>query len=205
MPTFPPAADRHAARGSRHAGPDPRARCVRAQPETPERIARSGAQDCRAPAREEPQVPADRAAPDRARRGRRVLPESERSRSDGRRRRAATFSSRTRSSATFKAKRLAALANQARVAVCADDADNVRSLDAAAGEFGVTLDVLVEINVGANRCGVEPGEPAVKLAQAIRDMRASALRGIAGLPRRGAAPAQSGRPPRRDRAAAARA
>ena len=33
--------------------------------------------------------------------------------------------------------------------------------------FGVELDVLVEINVGANRCGVEPGEPAVKLAQQI--------------------------------------
>ena len=70
---------------------------------------------------------------------------------------------------TFKARRLAALATQARVAVCADDAANVRSLDAAAEEFGVTLDVLVEINVGANRCGVEPGEPAVKLAQAIRE------------------------------------
>jgi D-serine deaminase-like pyridoxal phosphate-dependent protein len=68
-----------------------------------------------------------------------------------------------------KLTRLAALATQARVAVCADDAGNVRALDAAAGAFGATLDVLVEINVGANRCGVEPGEPAVKLAQAIRE------------------------------------
>jgi D-serine deaminase-like pyridoxal phosphate-dependent protein len=68
---------------------------------------------------------------------------------------------------TPKLTRLAALATQARVAVCADDAGNVRALDAAAAAFGVTLDVLVEINVGANRCGVEPGEPAVKLAQAI--------------------------------------
>ncbi len=66
-----------------------------------------------------------------------------------------------------KLRRLAALATQARVAVCADDAANIEALDAAAGEAGVTLDVLVEINVGANRCGVEPGEPAVKLAQAI--------------------------------------
>src|SRR6476619_5970290 len=61
-----------------------------------------------------------------------------------------------------KLKRLAALAKQARIAVCADDAGNVRALDAAAKTFGVTLDVLVEINVGANRCGVAPGEPAVK-------------------------------------------
>jgi D-serine deaminase-like pyridoxal phosphate-dependent protein len=67
----------------------------------------------------------------------------------------------------YKLKRLAALAKQARVAVCADNADNVKALEAAAREFGVTLDVLVEINVGANRCGVEPGEPAVQLASAI--------------------------------------
>jgi 3-hydroxy-D-aspartate aldolase len=67
----------------------------------------------------------------------------------------------------FKLKRLAALAKQARVAVCADDAGNISAIDAAAREAGVTLDVLVEINVGANRCGVEPGEPALALAKQI--------------------------------------
>lgn len=66
-----------------------------------------------------------------------------------------------------KLKRLAALARRARIAVCADDAGNVGALDAAAREAGATLDVLVEINVGADRCGIEPGEPAVRLAQAI--------------------------------------
>ena len=66
-----------------------------------------------------------------------------------------------------KLKRLAALAKQARIAVCADNADNVAALDVAAREFGVRLDVLVEINVGANRCGVEPGAPAVALARRI--------------------------------------
>lgn len=66
-----------------------------------------------------------------------------------------------------KLKRLAALSKQARVAVCADNAQNVKDLDDAARAAGVTLDVLVEINVGSNRCGIEPGEPAVKLAQQI--------------------------------------
>ena len=66
-----------------------------------------------------------------------------------------------------KLKRLAALAKRARVAVCADDAGNVAALDDAARAAGVKLDVLVEVNVGANRCGVEPGEPAVRLAQVI--------------------------------------
>ena len=66
-----------------------------------------------------------------------------------------------------KLQRLAALARQARVAVCADDPDNVTALDRAAASFGVRLEVLVEINVGANRCGVEPGEAAVALARRI--------------------------------------
>jgi 3-hydroxy-D-aspartate aldolase len=68
-----------------------------------------------------------------------------------------------------KLRRLAALAKQARIAVCADDAENVRALDAAAKEADVTLNVLVEIDVGAHRCGVEPGEPAVKLAKQIAE------------------------------------
>jgi D-serine deaminase-like pyridoxal phosphate-dependent protein len=66
-----------------------------------------------------------------------------------------------------KLKRLAALAKRARVAVCADDTGNVTALAEAARAAGVKLNVLVEINVGANRCGVEPGEPALRLAQAI--------------------------------------
>ena len=68
---------------------------------------------------------------------------------------------------TVKVKRVAALAKQARVAVCADDQGNVSALDAAAREFDVRLDVLVEVNVGANRCGVEAGPPAVALARQI--------------------------------------
>lgn len=68
---------------------------------------------------------------------------------------------------TPKLARLAALAKRARVAVCADDADNVAALDAAAAAAGITLEVLVEINVGANRCGVEPGAPALALAQRV--------------------------------------
>jgi D-serine deaminase-like pyridoxal phosphate-dependent protein len=66
-----------------------------------------------------------------------------------------------------KVKRLAALAKRARIAVCADDEGNIADLDQAARAAGVKLDVLVEVNVGANRCGAEPGEPAARLAQAV--------------------------------------
>lgn len=70
-----------------------------------------------------------------------------------------------------KLRRLTALAKRAKIAVCADHADNVSALDAAARDAGVRLDVLVEVNVGANRCGIEPGEPAFKLAQQIHQSK----------------------------------
>lgn len=66
-----------------------------------------------------------------------------------------------------KLKNLAALAKRATVKVCADDAGNVHDLDAAARAAGVTLDVLVEVDVGAHRCGVAPGVPAAALGKTI--------------------------------------
>jgi 3-hydroxy-D-aspartate aldolase len=69
--------------------------------------------------------------------------------------------------AKTKIERLAALATRARVIVCVDDAGNIDDLSAAATDHGVTIECLVEIDVGAGRCGVEPGAPAVALAQRI--------------------------------------
>ena len=66
-----------------------------------------------------------------------------------------------------KIERLVALARRARVSVLVDDASNVAALNAAAAKAGMTLGVLIEINVGANRCGVEPGKPAVALAEIV--------------------------------------
>jgi 3-hydroxy-D-aspartate aldolase len=66
-----------------------------------------------------------------------------------------------------KLRRLAALAHIARVGVCADDPSQIRALDEEAAEAGVTLPVYVEVNMGGNRCGVEPGEPALALARQI--------------------------------------
>ena len=66
-----------------------------------------------------------------------------------------------------KTARLARLAREAKVAVLADDAANVAELDAAAGTERVRLDVLVEIDVGAHRCGIGPGEPALAIAKRV--------------------------------------
>ena len=77
-----------------------------------------------------------------------------------------------------KLARLAALARQADVAVCADDPDNVRDLAAAAARFGVRLPVLVEVDVGANRCGAAPGEPAAALARLVADQPSLRFAGL---------------------------
>lgn len=66
-----------------------------------------------------------------------------------------------------KIDRLAAMAKQARVLVCVDDLVNVDDLSKAASRHGVTLECLVELDVGAGRCGVLPGELPVTLAQKI--------------------------------------
>ncbi len=66
-----------------------------------------------------------------------------------------------------KLARLAALTRIAKVAVCADHLKGIEAIEAAAREAGVRMTVLVEIDVGAGRCGVPPGPAAVELAQRI--------------------------------------
>jgi D-serine deaminase-like pyridoxal phosphate-dependent protein len=66
-----------------------------------------------------------------------------------------------------KLARLAALARIARIGVCADDPAQIVAIGEAAMAAGVELAVLVEIDVGAGRCGVPPGPAAVVLAQQI--------------------------------------
>ena len=66
-----------------------------------------------------------------------------------------------------KLARLAALATIARVGLCVDDAAQVDAAAAAAEAAGRRLTVLVEIDVGGGRCGVQPGPDAVALARRI--------------------------------------
>ena len=77
-----------------------------------------------------------------------------------------------------KIERLVTLARHARVSVLVDDATNVAALNAAAAKVDTTLDVLIEVNVGANRCGVEPGNPALALSKAVVDCDKLRFKGI---------------------------
>ena len=80
-----------------------------------------------------------------------------------------------------KLARLCALSRIAKVAVCADDAGQVAAIEAAAADAGIRMTVLVEIDVGAGRCGVQPGPDAVALATRIAGVEAPDLRRTAGL------------------------
>jgi D-serine deaminase-like pyridoxal phosphate-dependent protein len=66
-----------------------------------------------------------------------------------------------------KLARLAALAQRAAIGVCVDDAGTIDNLNAAVAGSSAKLAVFVEIDVGGDRCGVDPGEPAVRLAEQI--------------------------------------
>ena len=77
-----------------------------------------------------------------------------------------------------KLARLAALAREATIGVLVDDAASVGHLGAAAKSAGATLDVLVEIDVGAHRCGVAPGAAAVLLAHRIARTPSLRFRGL---------------------------
>ena len=66
-----------------------------------------------------------------------------------------------------KLARLCALSTIAKAAVCVDDAAQVDWIERAAADSGRRMTVLVEIDVGAARCGVPPGPAAVELAKKI--------------------------------------
>ena len=77
-----------------------------------------------------------------------------------------------------KLARVAALARDANVGLLFDAANAVERAGAAAVQAGVTLDAYVEVDVGARRCGVAPGEPALVLARAIAQTFGLRLRGL---------------------------
>lgn len=77
-----------------------------------------------------------------------------------------------------KLDRLAALARQARVMVAVDNDVAIEALEAAATRAGVRLRTLVEIDVGAGRCGVAPGADAVHLATRVARSPSLAFAGL---------------------------
>lgn len=77
-----------------------------------------------------------------------------------------------------KIARLVNVQRQADVAVAVDNFDNVEQIDAAAQALGVRVRLLIEVNAGMDRAGVEAGPPAVELARHIAGRKGVQFSGL---------------------------
>lgn len=81
-----------------------------------------------------------------------------------------------------KIARLCELSKRGQISIIVDDLDNIKQIAAAATSSGATIDVLIEINAGQNRCGVDvledKGLLCVQLAQAIEEFPHLHFKGI---------------------------
>ena len=79
-----------------------------------------------------------------------------------------------------KCERIAALARRVRMTVAVDSEAGLDAIGLAARNAGVTVGVLVDLNVGQMRCGVEPGHEVVQLARRATSVDGVTLRGLMG-------------------------
>ncbi len=77
-----------------------------------------------------------------------------------------------------KAKRLAKLNREATVRCAVDSLWNARELGAAAQE--IPIPILLEVDIGMNRCGVAPGSPAIELVQHVMEIDGLRFDGLHG-------------------------
>ena len=59
-----------------------------------------------------------------------------------------------------------------------DHLETVQLMNRIAEKFAVTLNVLLEVNTGMNRAGLDPGQPVLDFYQAIRDLKFIRNRGL---------------------------
>lgn len=79
-----------------------------------------------------------------------------------------------------KIARLINLAKHSEIMVAVDNSQNVQAISEAAAAKGATVRMLVEVNIGMNRCGVESGKPALELAEQIRQSPNLIFEGLMG-------------------------
>jgi D-serine deaminase-like pyridoxal phosphate-dependent protein len=79
-----------------------------------------------------------------------------------------------------KIRQLAAAARNARVTVAVDDPRNAEALSEAAGAADSEIGVLLDVDVGMNRCGVRSQEEALRVAEHVHRLPGLRLRGVMG-------------------------
>src|SRR6266571_4363397 len=79
-----------------------------------------------------------------------------------------------------KLRTLAELARDHRVLVAVDEAPNAEAHSAAAVTAGSTLGIMVEVDTGMDRCGVDTAQDALALARHVVDLPGLRFDGITG-------------------------
>lgn len=83
-------------------------------------------------------------------------------------------------STPLKWARAATLQREAQVIVCVDDREHVRMASAAAVSAGVRIPLLIEVDIGMGRAGVQSGADAMAVARDIADLPGIWLAGLMG-------------------------
>jgi D-serine deaminase-like pyridoxal phosphate-dependent protein len=79
-----------------------------------------------------------------------------------------------------KIRRLVNLAAHSDLIVAVDSYENAQAISQAAAAIGTRVGVLVEVNIGNNRCGVEPLEATLRFVQKVRPLPGVRFRGLMG-------------------------
>lgn len=79
-----------------------------------------------------------------------------------------------------KVSRLVELRKQCDPIVCVDHIDQARAFSEAMSAAGLSLRVIIEVDIGLGRVGTEPGEPTVSLAKQLNDLPGITFAGIMG-------------------------
>jgi D-serine deaminase-like pyridoxal phosphate-dependent protein len=82
----------------------------------------------------------------------------------------------------IKTRRLADLAERAKICVSLDSEEAARGISAAVSERGATVGILVELDVGFGRCGLGDEANALRLAQTVAALPGLDFRGLMFFP-----------------------
>jgi D-serine deaminase-like pyridoxal phosphate-dependent protein len=75
---------------------------------------------------------------------------------------------------------LADLAREHRILVAVDEADNAADMSAAAVAASSTVGIMIEVDTGMDRCGVDDGDAALALARRVSELPGLRFEGITG-------------------------
>lgn len=80
----------------------------------------------------------------------------------------------------LKVRHLAQLQHHAMVIVAVDSLENAAEISRAGLDAGVKIPILIELNIGMNRCGIQPGSNTVDFIRQLSQMPGLEIKGLMG-------------------------